>query len=61
MGLTLAGIGPRPVVELHAAGLKVGEITLRQHQHTARFLQHPYETLVQPLTSRTSNYSTSLR
>jgi hypothetical protein len=29
MALTLAGLGPRPVIELHAAGLKVGEIAAR--------------------------------
>jgi len=29
MALTLAGLGPRPVIELHAAGLKVGELTAR--------------------------------
>jgi len=30
MAMTLAELGPRPVVELHAAGLKVGEIALRE-------------------------------
>jgi len=30
MAATLADLGPRPVVELHAAGLKVGEITWRR-------------------------------
>jgi hypothetical protein len=29
MALTLAGLAPRPVIELHAAGLKVGEIAAR--------------------------------
>ena len=29
MGLTLAELGPRPVIELHAAGLKVGELAAR--------------------------------
>jgi hypothetical protein len=29
MALTLAALGPRPVVELHAAGLKVGEQAAR--------------------------------
>ncbi len=29
MAVTLAGLGPRPVVELHAAGLKVGELAAR--------------------------------
>ncbi len=29
MALTLAGLGPRPVIELHAAGLKVGEVAAR--------------------------------
>jgi hypothetical protein len=29
MTLTLADLGPRPVVELHTAGLKVGEIAVR--------------------------------
>ena len=32
MALTLAGLGPRPVIELHAAGLKVGEIAARARQ-----------------------------
>ena len=30
MALTLADLGPRPVIELHAAGLKVGELVLRR-------------------------------
>jgi hypothetical protein len=30
MAKTLAALGPRPVVELHAAGLKVGELAARQ-------------------------------
>jgi hypothetical protein len=30
MAMTLSGLGPRPVVELHAAGLKVGEIAVRK-------------------------------
>jgi hypothetical protein len=29
MALTLAALGPRPVIELHAAGLKVGELAAR--------------------------------
>lgn len=29
MGITLAGIGPRPVVELHTAGLKIGQVASR--------------------------------
>jgi len=29
MALTLAGLGPRPVIELHAAGMKVGELAAR--------------------------------
>jgi hypothetical protein len=29
MGLTFAALGPRPVIELHAAGLKVGEAMAR--------------------------------
>jgi hypothetical protein len=29
MGMTLADLGPRPVIELHSAGLKVGEIMAR--------------------------------
>jgi hypothetical protein len=32
MALTLAGLGPRPVIELHAAGLKVGELAARARQ-----------------------------
>lgn len=30
MAITLAGIGPRPIVELHTAGLKVGELMAQQ-------------------------------
>jgi hypothetical protein len=29
MGMTLADLGPRPVIELHSAGLKVGEVMAR--------------------------------
>jgi hypothetical protein len=29
MALTLAGLGPRPVIDLHAAGLKAGELALK--------------------------------
>jgi len=29
---TLAGVGPRPVIELHAAGLKVGQMLARPEQ-----------------------------
>lgn len=29
MGMTLAGLGPRPVIDLHCAGLKVGEVMAR--------------------------------
>ena len=29
MALTLAALGPRPVIELHTAGLKVGELAAR--------------------------------
>jgi hypothetical protein len=32
MGMTLAALGPRPVVELHTAGLKVGELMWRERQ-----------------------------
>ena len=32
MSYTLAALGPRPVVELHAAGLKVGEIAVQNRQ-----------------------------
>jgi hypothetical protein len=50
MAFTLGGIGPRPVIELHTAGFKVGEISLRHHQNPSHFCRYPYETLVQPLT-----------
>lgn len=33
MALTLAGLGPRPVIELHAAGLRVGELLARARKH----------------------------
>lgn len=39
MALTLAGIGPRPVVELHAAGLKVGEVAVRERDRLAELLR----------------------
>lgn len=29
MACTLAALGPRPMIELHAAGLKVGELAAR--------------------------------
>jgi hypothetical protein len=61
MALTLGGIGPRPVIELHTAGLKVGEISLRQHQSPSHFCQYSHETLVQPLTDRAANDSTGPR
>ena len=32
MSMTLGALGPRPVIELHAAGLKVGELALRDRQ-----------------------------
>ena len=37
MSLTPAWLGPRPVIELHAAGLKVGEVMARARQ------QHPHD------------------
>jgi hypothetical protein len=42
MALTLAGLGPRPVIELHAAGLKVGELAAR-----ARLAGQPAPDLVE--------------
>jgi hypothetical protein len=60
MAMTLAALGPRPVVELHTAGLKVGEIALCQYQSIARSLQHPYLALIQPLAHKTSTHSTAL-
>jgi hypothetical protein len=38
MALTLSGLGPRPVVELHAAGLKVGEIAMRDRSRLPSLL-----------------------
>jgi hypothetical protein len=29
MGKTLADLGPKPVIDLHAAGLRVGEVMAR--------------------------------
>lgn len=46
MATTLAGLGPQPVVELHAAGLKVGEMALRPGRATSL----PWKELVQPMT-----------
>jgi len=45
MTVTLAGLGARPVVELHAAGLKVGEVVLRGADAT----QTRWTGLMQPL------------
>jgi hypothetical protein len=45
MATTLAGLGPRLVIELHAAGLKVGEIGLRPEA------PGKWSALCQPLTS----------
>jgi len=50
MSRTLAYLGPRPVVELHAAGLKVGELILKQRGFLPK---HPsdeqYDSLCMPL------------
>ncbi len=47
---TLAYLGPRPVVDLHSAGLKVGELMLKQHGVLPK---HPsdeqYNSLCMPL------------
>ena len=32
MSMTLGALGPRPVIELHAAGLKVGQLAIRDRQ-----------------------------
>lgn len=45
MAKTLAELGPRPVVELHAAGLKVGEIAARNHRGTSLKQQGPQSLL----------------
>jgi hypothetical protein len=34
MSKTLAYLGPKPVIDLHAAGLKVGELMLKEYQST---------------------------
>lgn len=44
MSLTLGALGPRPVIDLHAGGLKVGELLARKN-YTGRF-----SGLIQPLT-----------
>lgn len=44
---TLAALGPRPVIELHSAGLKVGEIAVRTKTSG---LGHRFAGLVQTLT-----------
>lgn len=46
MAVTLAGLGPRPVVELHAAGLKVGELVAKQFRGQS-INNDPYFQLVQ--------------
>lgn len=46
MAVTLAGLGPRPVVELHAAGLKVGELAAKQARDQS-ISDDPYIHLVQ--------------
>ncbi len=43
---TLAALGPRPVVELHAAGLKVGEIAHRARR-TGGVVEDRYAALIQ--------------
>lgn len=40
MARTLAHLGPRPVVELHAAGLKVGELLWRRRRDGTEFGEH---------------------
>lgn len=46
MAVTLAGLGPRPVIELHAAGLKVGELVARETKGQS-ISSDPYIQLIQ--------------
>lgn len=46
MALTLGGLGARPVIELHAAGLKVGQLAL---EAARRKKKSPFKTLSQPV------------
>lgn len=49
MSVTLAGLGPRPVVDLHAAGLKVGELvhSAREFPSADLSTQSKWENLIQ--------------
>jgi hypothetical protein len=48
MAKTLAALGPRPVIELHAAGLKVGELAVRGSSMPAH-VRKRYDALIQSL------------
>jgi hypothetical protein len=55
MAMTLAVLGPRPVIELHAAGLKVGEMAARRPQGSLSLSALPGQpSLLQEVNPRTS-------
>ena len=50
MAQTLSSLGPRPVIELHTAGLKVGELMLKRQGRLPKSQNDPrYEALCMPL------------
>lgn len=49
MAVTLAGLGPRPVVELHTAGLKVGEMLAKSRSLEFDDEQLSFGALMQPM------------
>ena len=51
MALTLSELGPRPVIELHAAGLKVGELSFRSNTSCGSTIPSSKEwlELIQPI------------
>jgi hypothetical protein len=51
MARTLAYLGPRPVLELHAAGFKIGELLLKRSGFLSRhYTDDRYDALCNPLT-----------
>ncbi len=49
MGMTLADLGPKPAIDLHTAGLKVGEIMARNRLKGLNFEETIQESLKNPI------------
>jgi hypothetical protein len=50
MGITLAELGPRPVVELHAAGLRVGQMAIQAQRRPYPSPADNFQNLAVPVT-----------